>query len=187
MLPSLMMNEAYIGLGSNLGDSVQNLRAALDLMRQFTVSVQPSPLYRTAPQGFRNQPAFYNAVCRVTTRLTPFELMERLLGIEAGLGRRRVFRNAPRLLDMDILLFNKLVLNSPPLVLPHPRMSERLFVLRPLSDIAPHLTHPVSGMSVSEMLRKLPRESNGLVDVGWRQCLRLIDGQNSGILAQRRR
>ena len=167
MLPSLMISEAYIGLGSNLGDSPGNLSRAVQLMRQFAVDVQTSPMYRTAPQGFRNQPAFYNAVCRLTTRLTPFELMERLLGIEAAVGRRRTFRNAPRLLDMDILLFNRLVLNSPPLVLPHPRMAERLFVLRPLADVAPHLRHPLSGMSVSEMLRKLPGESNGMVDVEW--------------------
>ena len=80
-----MLSEAYIGLGSNLGDSVRNLRAALDMMGEFAVDVQPSSVYRTAPQGFRNQPAFYNAVCRVATRLTPFELMERLLDIELSL------------------------------------------------------------------------------------------------------
>lgn len=162
-----MLSEAYIGLGSNLGDSAQNLRAALDLMRQFTISVQPSPIYRTAPQGFRNQPAFYNAVCRIATRLTPFEVMERLLGIEYIVGRRRTFRNAPRLLDLDILLFDRRVLRSPPLALPHPRMAERLFVLRPLADIAPHMRHPVSGISVTEMLRKLPAESSGMVNVEW--------------------
>lgn len=167
MLSSLMISEAYIGLGSNLGDSPGNLSLAVRLMRQFALDVRKSPMYRTAPQGFRNQPAFYNAVCRITTRLTPYELMERLLGIEVAVGRRRTFRNAPRLLDMDVLLFNRLILNSPPLVLPHPRMAERLFVLRPLADIAPYLRHPVNGMSVSEMLRKLPRESNGMVDVGW--------------------
>ena len=163
-----MLSEAYIGLGSNLGDSARNLRSALQMMEGFAVVVQPSPLYRTAPQGFRSQPPFYNAVCRVTTRLTPFEMMEGLLYIEAAIGRRRVFRNAPRMLDMDILLFDRRVLESPPLVLPHPRMAEREFVLRPLADIAPNLKHPVTGISVSEMLRNLPGQSESMSRVAWR-------------------
>ena len=163
-----MLSEAYIGLGSNLGDSAQNLRSALRMMEEFAVDVQPSPIYRTAPQGFRSQPPFCNAVCRVTTRLTPFELMDRLLYIEAAIGRRRVFRNAPRVLDMDILLYGRRALESPPVVLPHPRMAEREFVLRPLADIAPNLKHPVTGISVSEMLRNLPGRSEVVSRVGWR-------------------
>ena len=163
-----MLSEAYIGLGSNLGDPARNLRSALQMMEGFAVVVQPSPLYKTAPQGFRSQPPFYNAVCRVMTRLTPFEMMERLLYIEAAIGRRRVFRNAPRMLDMDILLFDRRVLESPPLVLPHPRMAEREFVLRPLADIAPNLKHPVTGISVSEMLRNLPGQSESMSRVAWR-------------------
>ena len=163
-----MLSEAFIGLGSNLGDSVQILRAAIGMMEEFAVDVQPSPVYRTAPHGFRNQPPFYNAVCRVSTRLTPFELMTQLLGIETALGRRRVFRNAPRLLDMDILLYNRLVLKSPPLVVPHPRMAERLFVLRPLADIAPHLKHPKCGIRVTEMLRKLSKQSDVIERVEWK-------------------
>ena len=160
-----MLNEAYIGLGSNLGDSVRNLRAAVDLMGEFVLDIQPSPVYRTAPQGFRNQPAFHNAVCHITTRLTPFELMERLLDIETEVGRRRTFRNAPRLLDLDILLFNRLVLKSPPLMLPHPRMTERVFVLRPLADIAPHLRHPVARLTIAEMLRVMEAEDDGMMEV----------------------
>ncbi|MYE54861.1 MAG: 2-amino-4-hydroxy-6-hydroxymethyldihydropteridine diphosphokinase [Chloroflexi bacterium] len=160
-----MINEAYIGLGSNLGNSLANLEAAIELMRKLAVDVQPSPVYRTSPQGFRNQPPFYNAVCRINTRLTPFLLMEELLGIEAAVGRRRIFQNAPRILDLDILLYNRLVMESPPLVLPHPRMAERLFVLRPLADIAPHITHPVNGLTVSEMLRALGGQDDGMVEV----------------------
>lgn len=160
-----MLSEAYIGLGSNLGDSVQNLHAAADLMREFAIDIQPSPVYRTAPQGFRNQPPFYNAACRIRTRLTPFELMERLLSVEAEVGRHRTFRNAPRLLDLDILLYGSLVIRTPPLALPHPRMSARLFVLRPLADIAPHLKHPVSELTVAEMLRTLGGQDGGMVKV----------------------
>lgn len=160
-----MLSEAYIGLGSNLGSSLANLDAAIALMRRFAVDVQSSPVYRTSPQGFRNQPAFYNSVCRISTKLTPFQLMGRLLGIEAAVGRHRTFRNAPRILDMDILLYNRLVIESPPLVLPHPRMAERLFVLRPLADIAPQLMHPVSGLTVNEMLRALGSQDDGIVEV----------------------
>ena len=157
-----MLSEAYIGLGSNLGDSAENLRAAIRMLEECAVDVRPSPLYKTAPQGFRNQPPFYNTVCRIATRLTPFELMEQLLVIEAAIGRRRIFRNAPRVLDMDILLFGCRVLNSPPLVLPHPRMVEREFVLRPLADIAPNLRHPISGIPVAEMLSSLPGRSDAM-------------------------
>ena len=160
-----MRSEAYIGLGSNLGDSLTNLRTAIELIGRSALTVQPSPVYRTEPQGFRNQPPFFNAVCRVTTRLTPFELMERLLAIERDVGRRRTFQNAPRLLDLDILLYNGLVLNSPPLVLPHPRMAERLFVLRPLADIAPQVRHPVSGLTVRVLLARLPPSPDSITRV----------------------
>lgn len=159
-----MLSEAYIGLGSNLGDSTRNLRAALALMREFAEDIQASPVYRTAPQGFRDQPPFYNAVCRIRTRLTPFELMEELLRVEAAIGRRRTFRNAPRMLDMDILLYGRLVIRTPPLTVPHPQMGGRVFVLRPLADIAPGLRHPVSGMTVAEMLRALGGQDDGMVE-----------------------
>ena len=163
-----MLSEAYIGLGSNLGNSVHNLRAAVDLMREFAIDIQPSPVYRTAPQGFRNQPPFYNAAFRIRTRLTPFELMEQLLSVEAEVGRRRTFRNAPRILDLDILLYGRRVIRTPPLALPHPQMSARLFVLRPLADIAPHLEHPVSGLTVAEMLRALPSQDDYMENIMWR-------------------
>ena len=163
-----MISVAYIGLGSNLGDSAGNLRAAVDMMREIAVDIRRSPMYRTAPQGFSNQPPFYNAVCRVAMVLTPYELMERLLRIESELGRRRTFRNAPRLLDLDILLFGRRVLNTPPVILPHPGMAERLFVLKPLADIAPQLRHPVNGLTVAEMLRSLPAQSDAIERVEWR-------------------
>lgn len=175
-----MLSEAYIGIGSNLGDSAQNVHAAVNSMRQFAVDVQPSPLYRTAPQGFRSQPEFYNAACRLVTKLTPFQLMERLLHVEAVLGRRRTFRNAPRLLDLDILLYDRLVLKSPPLVVPHPRIEERLFVLKPLADIAPHVRHPVTGRTVTEMLRSLESQSDSIVEVAWTHRMCEYDQRKDG-------
>ena len=164
-----MLNSAYIGLGSNLGRSAENIREALYMMREFAFEIQPSPLYRTAPVGFRNQPAFYNAACSIVTRLTPFQLMERLLSIEQCVGRRRTFRNAPRLLDIDILLFGRLVLASPPLVVPHPQLIHRLFVLRPLADIAPQLEHPARRVPVSQLLKRQNLGREHMVRVDWRQ------------------
>ena len=162
-----MINEAYIGLGSNLGDSAANMRRAVEMMGGFAVRVRRSGLYRTAPVGFRDQPAFYNAVCRIETGLTPFELMAALLRVETAVGRRRTFRNAPRMLDLDILLYGRRVMWSPPVVLPHPRMGERVFALLPLADIAPQVRHPVTGATVLEMLRALPRDDGAIVRVDW--------------------
>ena len=162
-----MLNEAYLGLGSNLGNSAENLRAALDMMRQFARGIRTSSLYRTAPQGFRNQPAFYNTACCLWTPLDPYELMAQLLAVEAAIGRRRTFRNAPRVLDIDILFYNRLVVDTPPLTLPHPRIGERLFVLKPLADIAPQLTHPVSGESTRDMLARLQAQSDAIEAVAW--------------------
>ncbi len=163
-----MLNKAYLGLGSNLGNSAENLHAALDMMRQFARDIRTSALYRTAPQGFRNQPAFYNAACRIWTPLGPYGLMARLLAVEAAIGRQRTFRNAPRVLDIDILFYNRMVVSTPPLTLPHPRISERLFVLKPLADIAPQLTHPASGETVRDMLARLGPQSDAIEAVAWR-------------------
>lgn len=162
-----MLNEAYLGLGSNLGNSAENLRAALDMMRQFARGIRTSALYRTAPQGFRNQPVFYNAACRLWTPLDPYELMAQLLAVEAAIGRQRTFRNAPRVLDIDILFYNRLVVDTPPLTVPHPRIGERLFVMKPLADIAPQLTHPISGESARDMLNRLQPQPDALEAVAW--------------------
>ena len=164
-----MLNRVYIGLGSNLGRSVENICGAVGMMQEFAFDLRTSPLYRTSPVGFRNQPAFYNAVCSLVTRLTPFELMERLLSVEQSVGRRRTFRNAPRLLDIDILFFGRLVLVSPPLVVPHPRLTDRIFVLRPLADIAPLLMHPVHHLTVRQLLEGKAGGASQLERVAWQQ------------------
>lgn len=162
-----MLNEAYLGLGSNLGDSVQILRTALEAMQTFAIHIRVSSLYKTSPQGFRSQPVFYNAACHFWTTLSPYQLMERLLELESAIGRQRTFRNAPRLIDLDVLLYNRLVLNTPPLVLPHPHMTARLFVLKPLTDLSPHLIHPVISETVSDMLKRLPSSSESIVRIPW--------------------
>ncbi len=162
-----MRHEAYIGLGANIGNCAANLRTAIDMMRPFAQEIRVSGLYRTSPVGFRSQPAFYNAACRIWTHISPYELMERMLGIEAAVGRQRAFLNAPRILDIDILLYDRRALWSPPLTLPHPQMHLRRFVLLPLADIAPRLTHPVNGLTVGEMLNRLTSQSESVERVAW--------------------
>ncbi len=139
--------DAFIALGANLGDpEVQVLRgmeelAALPSGRLF----RRSTLYRSQPVGSHGQPDYVNAVVQLKTRLSPRELLDRCLAIEARHGRRRTHRNAPRTLDLDLLLYDGLVMHEPGLCLPHPRMHERSFVLQPLLEIAPHSVIPGRG------------------------------------------
>ncbi len=150
-----MFSEVYLGLGSNLGDREENIARALASLRQISTSLTASSLYETTPQGFRDQPPFLNAVCRLWTRLDPFQLLRETQRIESEIGRRRTFVNAPRVLDIDILLYGTLSLRSPHLTIPHPRMAERAFVLEPLAEIAPQLRHPVLGATMRSLLARL--------------------------------
>ena len=142
----------YLALGTNLGDRAANLRAALDaLSPQVTLQAQ-SGIYETPPWGYADQPAFLNMAVRAATVLEPLDLLAHLKKIEENLGRTPTFRNGPRLIDIDILFYDMLVFNSPGLVIPHPRIQERAFVVVPLADIAPDFVHPVSYDFVWEML-----------------------------------
>ena len=114
-----------------------------------------SSLYRTSPVGFASQPEYFNAACRVRTRLSVFELMHVIRTIEADAGRTRLVANGPRTLDIDILLFGSMRLHSPPVIVPHPRLAERSFALEPLAELAPALRHPVLGLTVTELLSRL--------------------------------
>lgn len=114
-----------------------------------------SSLYESVPRGFSDQPSFLNAVCGVWTRLSPFELLRELASIETVIGRHRTFPNAPRVLDIDILTYGNMRIESPKLTIPHPRITEREFVLVPLSEIAPGLHIGHSGSTVSELLGSL--------------------------------
>ena len=146
---------AYLGLGSNLGDRESNLSIAIDSLEKFASMMIVSSTHETAPQGFLDQPAFLNAACRVATRLDPFGLLHELKRIEGALGRGRSFVNAPRTIDLDILLYGGLVLDSPGLVIPHPRMAARLFVLAPLVEIAPNAWHPALKANARTLLQRL--------------------------------
>jgi 2-amino-4-hydroxy-6-hydroxymethyldihydropteridine diphosphokinase len=136
---------AYVALGANLGNPVITVMAAIAALDGIPESARraTSSLYRTAPVGLKNQPDFINAVVALETRLAPQALLEQLFAIESRFGRQRSIRNAPRTLDLDLLLHGEAILDSAALTLPHPRMHERAFVLAPLAEIAPQLV--VSG------------------------------------------
>ncbi|MFM9836401.1 MAG: 2-amino-4-hydroxy-6-hydroxymethyldihydropteridine diphosphokinase [Methylophilaceae bacterium] len=138
------MHKAYIALGSNLSNPESQIIRALQSIDKLpkTQLINKSSLYQTAPVGYDEQPDFINAVAEVATDLNPQDLMQQLLTIEQAFGRERPFPNSPRILDLDLLLYDDLVLSTENLTLPHPRMHLRGFVLLPLAEIAPDLTLP---------------------------------------------
>jgi len=147
-----MSHVIYLALGTNLGDRPANLRAAIAALAPQARVQAESRIYETPPWGFLDQPAFLNMALCAETDLPPAELLAFLKQLESDLGRVPTFRNGPRLIDIDILFYDDLILNTPPLVIPHPRLHERDFVLVPLADIAPDLIHPVLNQSIRALL-----------------------------------
>lgn len=142
----------YLALGSNLGDRLENLKQAIaSLPPQMDVKAK-SHVYETPPWGYEDQPRFLNQVLKTQTYLQPEQLLKHIKRLEVALGRKATFRNGPRMIDIDILMYDDLVLNTSILTLPHPHMHERGFVLLPMMDIAPDVIHPLSGKTVREML-----------------------------------
>ena len=149
------MAEVFLGLGSNLRGPAKNIREALARIRYCVTVEQLSSLYRTEPVGLSDQPFFLNAVLRGQTSLGPGELLENLLVVEEEMGRVREVKMGPRTIDIDLLVYDDLMIDTPQLTLPHPRMTERRFVLVPLVEIAPEFQTPGMAKTVSELLTEL--------------------------------
>ena len=151
------MNKAYLLLGSNMGNSKKQLAdAARYIGKEIGEVTRSSSLYRTAAWGKTDQPDFINQVVIVNTGHTAEETMEKILAIEHRMGRVRSIKNAPRIIDIDILFFNKAVIATKDLVVPHPRLAERRFVLIPLHELSPLLVHPVNKKTIHYLLRVCP-------------------------------
>jgi 2-amino-4-hydroxy-6-hydroxymethyldihydropteridine diphosphokinase len=142
----------FLGLGTNLGDRGANLRHALRSLLAFAEIEAVSSVYESEPVGFHEQPDFWNLVVRIQTDLSPTALLAAVKQIEHELGRQPSFRNAPRVIDLDLLLYAGETVASPELTLPHPRLLERGFVLRPLVELEPELRHPGTNKKLSDHL-----------------------------------
>jgi 2-amino-4-hydroxy-6-hydroxymethyldihydropteridine diphosphokinase len=154
------MSEVCLGLGSNLGDKRASILRALDLLAEAGRLIETSSLYKTEPVGYKDQDWFLNCAVKLETRQSPRQLLDLLQSIEGRLGRKERIKNGPRTIDLDILFYDNLVARESGLVIPHPRMHERLFVLAPLREIAPELVHPVLNKTVRELADSLhPREA----------------------------
>ncbi len=165
--------DCYLGLGSNLGDRAGTILAATEELKKLAGlgetnchdaadHARLSPLYETAPVGVADQPTFLNAALYLPTHLPPRKLLEVALAIEKGFGRdrSRETRWGPRSLDIDLLLFGSQIVNEPGLVIPHPRLHERWFVLKPLCDLVPELVHPVIEKRLGDLLAQLEDQAD---------------------------
>jgi 2-amino-4-hydroxy-6-hydroxymethyldihydropteridine diphosphokinase len=154
------MTTAYLSLGSNIGDRAANIGRAVAALPAHGVRViRQSRLYETEPVEMREQDWFLNGVLEVQTDLQPAELMASLLAIEQSMGRQRLVPKGPRIIDLDILLFDSAILKQPQLEIPHPRLAARRFVLVPFAEIAPNVMHPALGKTIRELLETTPDKS----------------------------
>jgi 2-amino-4-hydroxy-6-hydroxymethyldihydropteridine diphosphokinase len=153
--PQLTPIKIYLGLGSNMGDRQNNLERALQLLSHKIRLVLVSPIYDTTPVGNTRQKRFLNLVCEAATTLKPKDLLVFVKDIERMMDRKPGPLNSPRPIDIDILFYSDRIINMPELIIPHPRLTERAFVLVPFADIAPNFVSPVTGKNVRQMLEKL--------------------------------
>jgi 2-amino-4-hydroxy-6-hydroxymethyldihydropteridine diphosphokinase len=150
------MNKAYLAYGSNLGDSILIIEKALRMIENNGMKiVKKSKVYETEPYGYTDQPKFINGVIQIETEMGCRGVLEKILSIEIELGRVREFHWGPRVIDLDIIFYNDEIYNDKDLIVPHPDMQNRDFVLKPLNDICPEYVHPILGKSVLEMLGDL--------------------------------
>lgn len=164
-----MAHSVYIALGSNVGDRLENLRSAIYSFEPEITPLICSAVYETPPWGYHDQPSFLNQVLLATTNLSPQDLLAHLKKLETDLGRVKTFKNGPRVIDLDLLLYDADVIESPPLIIPHPRMDERAFVLVPLAEIAPDLIHPVLRQTIQALLDQV--DTSGICWYAPADCL----------------
>ncbi len=166
--PSSVVKTAYIGIGSNVGDKLNNCRKAIDLINNIdecTVTDQ-SRFYWTEPVGVISQDWYVNGAIRIETGLSPRGLLRSLLSIESDMGRIRRRKWEPRVIDLDILLYENEVIEEKTLTIPHPLMHARRFVLMPMVQLNPGLVHPVFGKTMSELMNDLSAEGQGISPLG---------------------
>ncbi len=146
------MTTVYLALGSNVGDSRGHIKRAIELLGASIRDIRQAPVYRSKPVGHADQPDFLNTVVGGRTDLAPEELLAFLKGVEAKVGRTPTFTNGPREIDIDIIFYDDLHLETPRLTIPHPAFRGRDFVLRPLADLNPNLIDPATGRTVTQLL-----------------------------------
>ena len=151
-----MNTEIYLGLGGNLGNPPATFQQALKLVGEFAQVTKVSKLYKSKPYGFADQPDFYNAAAQLSSNLSPLDLLARLQEVEKQLGKKVIRENGPRVIDLDLLVYGDEVINLPELTLPHTGILNRDFVLKPLTDLNPMLTHPAwNGQSLQTAMDQL--------------------------------
>ncbi|HEX3034160.1 MAG TPA: 2-amino-4-hydroxy-6-hydroxymethyldihydropteridine diphosphokinase [Thermodesulfobacteriota bacterium] len=159
------MPVVFVGIGSNLGNRAENCATAIREMSNFAKISAVSSIYETEPVGRENQPDFINCITKIETGLSPYELLLSLLSVENKLGRKHTQKWGPRIIDLDILFYDDLIVDSGELTIPHPRAHLRRFVLEPLSEIAPDFVHPTLKVSVSKLLEGL-EDPKSVVKIG---------------------
>jgi len=156
----------YISVGSNIGDKLDNCRSGIEALTRFGENLleKVSGFYRTEPVDFKDQDWFVNAAVKITTRLDPLSLLKELQSIQLSAGRKKnSVRFGPRILDLDIIFFDDRIINTPDLIVPHPRMHKRRFVLQPICDIDPGIIHPMIKKNMQDLLDSLDNNGQGVL------------------------
>ena len=152
--------KAFIGVGSNIGEKIENCIKAISFLNRIEGCsvIKRSSFYKTEPIGYKDQDWFVNCAVMIETELSPYELLKKLKEIELLMGREKGIKWGPRIIDLDILMYEDIVIDEDELTIPHPLMHKRRFVLVPMNEIAPDIEHPVLKKSIKELLRRLPED-----------------------------